>query len=125
MNPALVLVTLAAGGVATMLRYLLSRALSRVSRAESFPWAVLLVNALGSALGGVALGLAQSQGMSDELQLIILTGVCGGLTTFSTFSVETIQLMTHARWGVALLNIGSNLVVGFGACLAGFLICVG
>lgn len=121
MSPALVLVTLAAGGVATALRYLISQAFAGISRVESFPWAVLLVNALGSALGGMALGLAQTAGLSADLQLIILTGICGGLTTFSTFSVETIQLLTHGRWGLAALNVGSNLVVGFSACLAGFL----
>ena len=122
MSPALIAVTLAAGGVATAVRYLLARGFATTSRADNFPWAVLIVNVLGSAAGGIALGLAQGAGLSEELQLIILTGVCGGLTTFSTFSVETIQLMTHGRWGVASLNIGANLVVGFGACLAGFLV---
>lgn len=123
MNPAVVAVTLAAGGVATVLRYLVSFALARTSKAESFPWAVLIVNAGGSAAGGVVLGLAQASGVSEEVRLIILTGVCGGLTTFSTFSVETIQLFTHDRWGAALLNVGSNLVVGFGACLVAYLLC--
>ncbi len=125
MSPALVVVTLAAGGAATVLRYLVSRAFARTSKAESFPWAVLIVNALGSAMGGATLGLAQSSGLSADLRLIILTGVCGGLTTFSTFSVETIQLVTHGRWGIASLNVGANLVVGFGACLAGYLAFVG
>lgn len=125
MSPALVAVTVAAGGVATALRYLLSRAFAATSRADNFPWAVLVVNVLGSAAGGITLGLAQSAGLSEELRLIILTGVCGGLTTFSTFSVETIQLMTHGRWGVASLNIGANLVIGFGACLAGYLALAG
>lgn len=122
MSPAVVAITLAAGGVATVLRYLVSYTLARTSQAESFPWAVLLVNAVGSALGGVVLGLAQTSGVSEEVRLIILTGVCGGLTTFSTFSVETIQLITHERWGAAILNVGSNLVVGFGACLAAYLV---
>lgn len=121
MSPAIIAITLAAGGLATVVRYLLSRMLATTSRAENFPWAVLIVNALGSAAGGVVLGLAQSGGVSDEVQLIILTGVCGGLTTFSTFSIETIQLVTHGRWGLAGLNIGANLLVGFAACLAGFL----
>ena len=124
MSPVLIVVTLVAGGLATVLRYVLSLALARVSRAESFPWAVLIVNAIGSAVAGVALGLAQNHGVSPELQLVILTGVCGGLTTFSTFSVETLQLMTHRRWRLAILNVGSNLVVGFGACLAGFLLSI-
>ena len=123
MSPAVVAVTLAAGGVATVLRYLLSFALARSSKAESFPWAVLIVNAIGSGLGGVVLGLAQASGVSEEVRLIILTGVCGGLTTFSTFSVETIQLVTHERWVAAIMNVGSNLVIGFSACLVGYLLC--
>lgn len=122
MTPALIAVTLAAGGAATVVRYVVSRIFAGASMADSFPWAVLIVNIAGSAAGGVALGLAQSSGISAELQLIILTGVCGGLTTFSTFSVETIQLLTHGRWGIAALNIGSNLVVGFAACLTGYLV---
>ena len=125
MSPALVAITLAAGGSATVVRYLLSRMLSHSSQAEGFGWAVLIVNVLGSAAGGVVLGLAHNASVSAELQLIILTGVCGGLTTFSTFSVETIQLLTHGRWGLAGLNVGLNLVFGFAACLAGFLACTG
>lgn len=124
MSPLLIAVTLLAGGLATVLRYALSLALTRVSRAESFPWAVLIVNVLGSAAGGVTLGLAHSHGLSPELQLVILTGVCGGLTTFSTFSVETLQLVARGRWGLALLNVATNLILGFGACLAGFLLSI-
>ncbi|MBB5633237.1 CrcB protein [Cryobacterium mesophilum] len=122
MSPALVVVTLAAGGVAAVARYLLSVATARVSKAESFPWAVLIVNVVGSGLGGVVLGLARHAALSPDIQLIVLTGVCGGLTTFSTFSVETIQLLTHGRWRAACLSVGLNLVVGIGACTAGYLL---
>lgn len=121
MSPLIVAVTLLAGGAATAVRYLVSRVLAGVSRAESFPWAVLIVNALGSAAGGATLGLAQSSGLPADIQLVVLTGVCGGLTTFSTFSVETIQLVTHGRWSIAAINVGSNLAAGFSACLAGYL----
>lgn len=122
MNAALVAVTVAAGGVAAVIRYLVSRSLARVSDAESFPWAVLVVNVVGSAVGGVVLGLAQHAGVSSELQLVLLTGVCGGITTFSTFSVETIQLFTVGRWRAATLSVGANLVLGLGACALGFLL---
>ena len=122
MSPTLIMVTLAAGGVAAVARYLISVATARVSKAESFPWAVLIVNVVGSGLGGAILGLAQHAAVSPDIQLIMLTGVCGGLTTFSTFSVETIQLITHGRWRAACLSVGLNLVVGLCACAAGYLL---
>ena len=57
------------------------------------PWAVLIVNVVGSLVGGVVLGLAQAGVIGADLRLILLSGFAGGLTTFSTFSVETIQLI--------------------------------
>ena len=122
MTVALVAVTVAAGGVAAVIRYMVSVSLARVSDVENFPWAVLAVNVVGSAIGGVVLGLAQHAGVSAELQLVLLTGVCGGLTTFSTFSVETIQLISSGRWRAASLSVGANLALGLGACALGFLL---
>lgn len=122
MTVALVAVTVAAGGVAAVIRYLVAVSLARVSDVENFPWAVLAVNVVGSAIGGVVLGLAQHAGVSAELQLVLLTGVCGGLTTFSTFSVETIQLVSSGRWRAASLSVGANLALGLGACALGFLL---
>ncbi|HEY9499980.1 MAG TPA: fluoride efflux transporter CrcB [Terrimesophilobacter sp.] len=122
MNAAVVAATVAAGGAAAVIRYLVSRSLARVSDSESFPWAVLIVNVVGSALGGVVLGLAQHAGVPAELQVVLLTGVCGGITTFSTFSVETIQLFTAGRWRAATLSVGANLLLGLGACTLGYLL---
>jgi CrcB protein len=118
----LALVTMAAGGVAAVIRYLVSVSLARASDAEGFPWAVLVVNIVGSAVGGVVLGLAQHAGMPADIQLILLTGVCGGLTTFSTFSVETVQLVRGGRWRAAALSAALNLVVGLGGCFLGYLL---
>jgi CrcB protein len=79
---------------------------------RGFPSAVLLVNTVGSALGGLLLGLAVRSDISADVCLILLTGLCGGLTTFSTWSVETIQLAFEGRGRTALLNVGLNLVFG-------------
>jgi CrcB protein len=122
MTIALALVIVVSGGLAAVIRYLVSVALARPSDAEGFPWAVLAVNVVGSAIGGVVLGLAQHAAVPADIQLILLTGVCGGLTTFSTFSVETIQLGTAGRRRAAALSIGANLVLGFGACALGFVL---
>lgn len=122
MTLVLALVTVAAGGLGAVIRYLVSVALARPSDAEGLPWAVLAVNVVGSAIGGVVLGLAQHAGLSGDLQLVLLTGLCGGLTTFSTFGVETVQLVQLGRWRVALLSVGLNLALGLVVCLLGYLL---
>lgn len=122
MSVALALVTIGAGAVGAVIRYLVSLGLARVSDAERFPWAVLAVNVVGSAIGGLVLGMAQHDAVSAGLQVILLTGLCGGITTFSTFSVETIQLVTAGRWRAAALSVAANLVLGLGACALGYLL---
>ena len=110
-----VVAAVAAGAIASVLRYLVTR----VTRA---PWGVLVVNVVGSAIGGVVLGLAQHGAMSADLRLILLGGFCGGLTTFSTWSVESIQLVREGKWRTAALSVGTNLVLGIAAALVGYLL---
>lgn len=95
------------GGAAAVTRYLVAVWFTSNTR---FPWAVLLVNTVGSALGGVVLGCGS--GLSGDIRMVLLTGVAGGLTTFSTFSVETVQLVLDGRARFAALNIAANLTVG-------------
>jgi len=111
-----------AGALGAVLRYLVARAFA--SRA-GFPWAVLIVNVVGSAIGGAVLGLAVVGGVDAGIRLILLTGLCGGLTTFSTFSVETIQYLTEGKWRVALGSVAANLVLGVGAAAAAYVILSG
>ena len=98
---------LLAGAVGAVLRFLVARLLPS-------PWAVLAVNVAGSLLAGMLIGL-----VSGDLRVILLTGLCGGLTTFSTFSVETVQLVQSGRARVALLSVAANLVLGLGAAALG------
>ena len=97
-----VIAALVAGAVGAGIRFLVTRAF-----AARPVVAVLVVNVVGSALGGVLLGVA-----TGDVRLIVLGGFCGGLTTFSTFSVETIQLVLGGKSRVAMLNVAANLVVG-------------
>lgn len=118
MSAGLVVAVLVAGAVGALLRYGTSLAFARSPRRvgpasrRGFPSAVLAVNVVGSAIGGLLLGLAVRTDISADLCLILVTGLCGGLTTFSTWSVETIQLALEGRGRTALLNIGLNLVLG-------------
>lgn len=86
-----------------------------IQRLIAAPWAVLVVNVVGSLIGGVLIGAT-----SGDLQLILLTGLCGGLTTFSSFTVETVQLVLEGRARTALLSVGLNLGLGIGAAALGF-----
>lgn len=109
---------LASGGAAAVIRYLVSRALP--VRPGHIPGGVLLVNVVGALIGGAALGLAERASIPDDLRLIILTGVCGGLTTFSTWSVETFELVDNGRWRAGLVNVGVTLLLGLAACAGAY-----
>ena len=108
MTPLLFVAVLAAGAVGTVARYLVGR----VGVKAAWPWPVLLVNVVGSLVAGVA--------MHTDAALIVVTGFAGGLTTFSTFSVETVQLSVAGRWRAAAMNVGANLTLGLAAATAGW-----
>ena len=104
----MIALVLLAGAGGALLRFL-------VVRLIPVPWAVLAVNVAGSLLGGVLIGAA-----SGDLRLILLTGFCGGLTTFSTFTVETVQLVLSGHARRAALSVALTLVLGVGAATLGF-----
>jgi len=114
-----VIATIVAGGLAATARFGISLAFAR---RRELPWAVLLVNVVGSAIAGAVLGLNSSGAMSGDLRLVLMGGVAGGLTTFSTFSVETMQLLRERRWVTAGVNVAANLVLGIAAASAGYLL---
>lgn len=106
------------GGVASVLRYLVSRAFAGRS---GLPLAVLTVNVIGSGVGGTAVGLATAGVIGADLRLIFLGGLAGGLTTFSTWSTETIQLVLENKWRTALVSVVLNLAGGVLVALACYL----
>jgi CrcB protein len=110
MTALLALSVIGAGVVGALLRY--GASLLVTSR---FPAAVLLVNVVGSAVGGAVLALSEQAAVSDDLRLVLVTGFCGGLTTFSSFSTETVELVQRGRPGTALASVGANLALGIGA----------
>lgn len=74
------------------------------------PLGTLLANLIGGYLIGVALeSLRLAHGLAPEWRLFIVTGLLGGLTTFSTFSAESVELLAQGRYGWTLLHAGSHL----------------
>jgi CrcB protein len=115
-----VLLTLAAGAVGALLRYGAAH-VAGMTRAR-LPWAVFTVNVVGSGVAGVVLGLVDAGVIGQDARLIVLSGLAGGLTTFSTWSTETIQLVMTKRWRTALLNVVANLVIGIAAVVVAALL---
>ncbi|MEV7216038.1 fluoride efflux transporter CrcB [Kitasatospora cineracea] len=110
MNWLLVVVGAAVGAP---LRYLTDRAVhSRVG--FGFPWGTLTVNVCGCALLGLLTAVAPA-----DVRLLLGTGLCGALTTYSTFSFETLKLAQNSSRGAALANVGLSLGAGLAAVYAG------
>ena len=87
--------------------------------AGGFPWATLVINVLGSLLAGVAAALVAP---GDPWRLVAVVGFLGGFTTFSAFSIETIQLARNGQLVPALGYVAASLCLGLGAAWFGFAI---
>jgi fluoride exporter len=93
---------------------------SSVARGE-FPWATLAVNALGTAILVMLAALAlNGRALSDDLQLLVGTGFCGALTTFSTFAVEIVLLTRAGAVGTAIAYGAASLLGGLAIVLIVF-----
>lgn len=89
----------------------------------SFPMGTLTVNVLGSfLLGFLATLFLERLTVSLELRLFLLIGVLGSFTTYSTFSLETMNLMREGDWWFVILSVGGNLVVGLLAVASGMIL---
>lgn len=106
------------GGMAgSVLRFLLSSAwLHGHAAAQGFPVATLAVNAAGSLL----IGAAASAGVSGGAYLFAATGFCGGFTTFSAFSLETVSLLRAGHYGTAALYASASFALCLAAAGIGF-----
>lgn len=109
----------AGGGIGASLRYALSVWIDQ-RMLSSFPWGTLMVNLIGSLLIGVLITVFEQRGLSSPaLRLFWITGVLGGFTTFSTFSLETLHLLDAGRLSLALANVAGSVAVCVLAAFAG------
>lgn len=100
------------------LRYLTDRAVQ--SRHDSvFPWGTFTVNVVGCLTLGLLTGAAAAGAASSRLQLLLGTGLCGALTTYSTFSYETLRLAEAGAARHAAANVVASVAAGLGAAFAG------
>ncbi|MER5398927.1 fluoride efflux transporter CrcB [Streptomyces sp. NPDC002599] len=115
MNWLLVIIGAAVGAP---LRYLTDRAVQG-KRDTVFPWGTLVVNVTGCLILGLLTGAVSAGQVSGHLQLLIGTGLCGALTTYSTFSYETLRLTETGAAFYAAANVIVSVTAGLGAAFAG------
>ncbi|MFH8562559.1 fluoride efflux transporter CrcB [Streptomyces sp. NPDC017988] len=100
------------------LRHLTDRAV-RARHDTVFPWGTFTVNVVGCLVLGVLAGAASAGAASASAQLFLGTGLCGALTTYSTFSYETLRLAEGGAWLYAAANAVGSVVAGLGAAFLG------
>lgn len=114
-----VLLVLVGGAVGAPLRYL-TDLLVQARHDSVLPWGTLTVNVTGSLLlGGLAAAVADA-GAPEWLMTLLGTGLCGALTTFSTFGFETYRLVEDGAWLEALGNVVLSLAAGMAAVALGW-----
>lgn len=104
------------------LRYLVGRLMAEWL-GVGFPWGTLTINVTGSFLIGViATLLGERLDVGPEWRLFLIVGVLGGYTTFSTFSLDTINLMSADRWLAGIAYILGSVLLGLAACVLGIML---
>jgi len=107
-----------AGAIGAVSRLTIDGVIRRRVRSE-FPWSTFMINVSGSLLLGVVTGLILFHHDPPDLKLIIGAGFCGGYTTFSAASFESVRLLQRRLYGAALANVVGTMVVTMAAAALG------
>lgn len=99
------------GGTGSVLRYLLTISIYRQGT-TNFPWGTFAVNILGCILIGVFYTLTSRIHINNDIRLMLTIGLCGGFTTFSTFSNESLQLLKSGLYPSFFTYIIGSVVLG-------------
>ncbi|WP_328299594.1 fluoride efflux transporter CrcB [Streptomyces sp. NBC_00435] len=112
------LVVILGGAVGAPLRYLTDRAV-QVRHDSVFPWGTFVVNAAACLVLGALTGAVLDGAASSRLSLLLGTGLCGALSTYSTFSYETLRLAERGWKFLAAANVAGSVLVGLGGVTLG------
>lgn len=103
------------GALGAMMRY----SLNYLPVSTAFPFKTMIANVVGSFIIGVIAGMADIKGVDERLSLLLKVGFCGGFTTFSTFSLETVTFIDKGDFGIAAIYAASSVIVCVLSCIAG------
>lgn len=103
------------GAAGSIIRHLCQRL-----NTPAFPYGTFLVNGTGCLLIGIFWGLLSKNNLTPPAKLLLMTGFCGGFTTFSAFTYESLLLMQQNRWGYFLFYVLGSVGIGLTATFAGY-----
>ncbi len=110
------------GFIGTVARFLISRYF-QVNITSVFPWSTFVVNIVGCLLIGIIYGISEkSDVLSPDIRLFLTVGICGGFTTFSTFSNDSFMLIREQEWFRFALYTSLSIFIGLMAVYVGRLI---
>lgn len=111
---------LVGGGIGSVARYLVTLVVTQ-KLGPGFPWATLLINVAGSVIIGVVFEMSQTRmlGMSPLARVFLMTGVLGGFTTFSTYSLDIVTLASERAFFLAAAYAVGSVLSGFIGAYAG------
>lgn len=107
------------GGLGSMARYLCQRWFT-MPGVNTFPWGTFVVNITGCLLIGIFWGISfRSFSVNENWKLFLMTGLCGGFTTFSAFTLEGIGMIRSDKWGLFFLYAAGSIFFGLIATFFG------
>lgn len=89
---------------------------------STFPYGTLTVNVLGSLIIGIVFGLSEKFNLSPEWRLFVATGLCGGFTTFSAFSLETMSMIQEGQYFYSIGYVALSILLGLLAVFLGMML---
>ena len=119
MSPQFILAVAVGGAIGSVARYLVAIGSGKIF-GINFPWGILIINVTGSLLIGVFVGLfATKWDLPQSVRIFLTVGICGGYTTFSTFSLDSYYLMERGQVLMALAYMIGSVVLSISALVGG------
>ena len=119
MSPQFVFAVAVGGAIGSVARYLVAIGSGKIF-GINFPWGILIINVTGSFLIGVFVGLfATKWDLPQSVRIFLTVGICGGYTTFSTFSLDSYYLMERGELLMALAYMIGSVVLSISALVGG------
>ncbi|REJ82432.1 MAG: fluoride efflux transporter CrcB [Bacteroidetes bacterium] len=109
------------GAVGSVLRFMISNMMYNSVENHSFPWATLMVNLLGSFVIGFFAGMGHSGLMNINYNLLFISGLLGGFTTFSAFSMESLHMLQMQQFTILFAYIACSLIGGIALAYGGLM----